>query len=294
MNQHPPEPTVLHLGMRVLGQLAPPIHLLAIVACHPRPPILHRVRFVLQLRTTITLSRGCDRVALPGRWAEHLKIGTAFCQAYDIVQGHRRGIRKQSFRGLAAALFDLLHQTRGQSAIVAPVRRLDGHHKARGGRHLYVPRRVCCPIRHSHLAHIRIGNRYGRRAFRRFFLGLLHRPRQLLLLAFGKPLLRSCDPPRAFFRGCSERARRLRSSAPASCSSSLFSVVTRSATAASMRSSRSRPASELCPARARTFVPSIAISSRLIRPSAINAVRLWVSSVSSSAPLSRRNSESMS
>jgi hypothetical protein len=29
MNQHPPEPTVLHLGICVLGQLAPPIHLLA-------------------------------------------------------------------------------------------------------------------------------------------------------------------------------------------------------------------------------------------------------------------------
>jgi hypothetical protein len=50
MNQHPPEPTVLHLGMCVLGQLAPPIHLLATVACHAGPPTLHRLRFVLQLR----------------------------------------------------------------------------------------------------------------------------------------------------------------------------------------------------------------------------------------------------
>jgi hypothetical protein len=34
----------------VLGQLAPPIHLLATVACHAGPPILHRLRFVFQLR----------------------------------------------------------------------------------------------------------------------------------------------------------------------------------------------------------------------------------------------------
>ena len=54
---------------------------------------------------------------------------------------------------------------------------------------------------HSHLAHIGIGGRYRGRAFCRFFLGPPFGSFELLLLAFGKSLLRSSDPPCAFFRG---------------------------------------------------------------------------------------------
>jgi hypothetical protein len=53
---------------------------------------------------------------------------------------------------------------------------------------------------HSHLAHIGIGGRYRGRAFCRF-LGPPFGSFELLLLAFGKSLLRSSDPPCAFFRG---------------------------------------------------------------------------------------------
>ncbi len=75
MNQHPPEPTVLHLAICVLGQLAPPIHLLATVACHAGPPILHRLRFVSQLRATVPLALRCDRAALFGRRAVDRRSG---------------------------------------------------------------------------------------------------------------------------------------------------------------------------------------------------------------------------
>ena len=62
------------------------------------------------------------------------------------------------------------------------------------------------PIRHPHLAHLRIGGRYRRRTFRRFFLGLLLRPLKLLLLAFGKPLPRLSESATA--RSAAARSER--------------------------------------------------------------------------------------
>jgi len=54
IHQHPPEAAVLHLGVRMLGQPAAPVHQLGRLARHPRPPVLHRAgsfwRFHARLR----------------------------------------------------------------------------------------------------------------------------------------------------------------------------------------------------------------------------------------------------
>jgi len=77
-------------------------------------------------------------------------------------------------------------------------------------------------------------------------------------------------------------------------SSSLFSSATRSATAFSILSNRWRLLIEPRPAPARTLVPSIASSSKLISFSAIRPVTLWVRRRSNSAACSRRNVASRS
>src|ERR1700735_2149107 len=111
---------------------------------------------------------------------------------------------------------------------------------------------------HSHLAYIGIGGRYRGRAFCRFFLGPPFGSFELLLLAFGKSLLRSSDPPCAFFRG--PQGMRLTPALVAVGVLFQFAVQRRDAFGNRRLDAIEllRPASELCPARARTFVPSIA------------------------------------
>jgi hypothetical protein len=54
MHRHAPEAAVLHLRMRLFGQLAPPIHRLPRLAGHPLPPLLNRERLALALRACAT------------------------------------------------------------------------------------------------------------------------------------------------------------------------------------------------------------------------------------------------
>ena len=65
VHRHPGKPAVLHLGMRMLGQLAPPIDRLAVLARHPRPPVPQRVRLVFALPLPLAQGLGGDIVAFP-------------------------------------------------------------------------------------------------------------------------------------------------------------------------------------------------------------------------------------
>ena len=208
--------------------------------------------------------------------------------------GHRRGVGQQPLRHPAAAQGHILDQSRRQSAVIAAVRRIDCEDEpllvATCTFHAGAVAPSASRITRASGA---LTDTLGSPFFASTLACLLARSARSCANSAGFCCARLTRCARSS-AACRARFRRRRSGSAGSCSSSLFSAATRSATAFLIFCSRWRWLSEPRPAPARTLVPSIANSSSVISCSAIRPVRLCVSKPSKRAPLSRRNAANRS